>query len=254
MSQLAVSDLTVEFRSGGYIVRPVNQVSFAASDGEFVAVLGPSGCGKTTLLSCIAALMTPTAGCIRFGATEVTALAGRARAQYRRHTVGVVFQAFNLIPSLTAHGNVVAPLHLAGVPRRAAAQRASELLERVGLADRARHRPGQLSGGQQQRVALARALVHEPPLIVADEPTAYPDHTQVEEILQLLHGLAAPGRMVLVATHDDRVTRLADQVVELVPRRTASGREPEGVVPADDLVVGRRDMARSSLLKEKTRL
>ena len=136
--------------------------------------------------------------------------------------MGIVFQAFNLIPSLTARENVAAPLRLAGTRRREANARAEELLARVGLSDRMDHRPGQLSGGQQQRAAIARALVHDPPLVVADEPTAHLDYMQVEDVLILIRDLAAPGRLVVVATHDDRFTPLADRVVELVPRKRRS--------------------------------
>jgi putative ABC transport system ATP-binding protein len=223
---LQVVDLTVEFSSSGYVITPLNRLSFTAGDGELVVVLGPSGCGKTTLLSCLSGLLTPTSGTIRFGDTDVTSLSGKAMAAYRRHTVGVVFQAFNLIPSLTALRNVMAPLELAGVSRRSAAARAHDLLARVGLGDRSGHRPAKLSGGQQQRVAIARALVHDPPLIIADEPTAHLDHIQVEGILGLVRDLASPGRVVLIATHDDRVTRLADRVIELVPHAAVLPPEP----------------------------
>jgi putative ABC transport system ATP-binding protein len=140
-----------------------------------------------------------------------------------------VFQAFNLIPSLSARGNVMAPMLLARVSRRDASVRADQLLALVGLADRADHRPGQMSGGQQQRVAIARALVHEPPLVVADEPTAHLDHIQVEGVLILVRALATPGRLVLVSTHDDRVTHIADRVIELVPHFSGADREPEEI-------------------------
>jgi putative ABC transport system ATP-binding protein len=229
MAELEVRDLTVEFASGGYMVRPLDQLSFDAEDGELVVVLGPSGCGKTTLLSCLAGLLTPTSGSIAFRGIDVAALSGAPLGDYRRSTVGVVFQAFNLIPSLTARGNVMAPLRLARVPRRQAGLRADELLAQVGLADRGGHRPGQMSGGQQQRVAIARALVHEPPLVVADEPTAHLDHIQVEGVLTLVRNLAASGRLVLVSTHDDRLTHIADRVIELVPHFTGADREPEEV-------------------------
>jgi putative ABC transport system ATP-binding protein len=204
-------------------VRPIDRLTVTAHDGELVILLGPSGSGKTTLLSCLSALLTPAAGTIYVGDVDVTALRGQGLADYRRHQVGIVFQAFNLIPSLTARENVAAPLRLAGAPRREANARAAELLARVGLSDRMDHRPGQLSGGQQQRAALARALVHDPPLVVADEPTAHLDYMQVEDVLILIRDLAAPGRLVVVATHDDRFTPLADRVVELVPRK----KEPE---------------------------
>jgi putative ABC transport system ATP-binding protein len=204
MAELEVRDLTVEFASGGYMVRPLDKLSFDANDGELVVVLGPSGCGKTTLLSCLAGLLTPTSGTISFRGTDIAGLAGPALGEHRRSTVGVVFQAFNLIPSLSARGNVMAPMRLARVPRREASARADELLAQVGLADRADHRPGQMSGGQQQRVAIARALVHEPPLVVADEPTAHLDHIQVEGVLTLVRALATSGRLVLVFSGADR--------------------------------------------------
>ncbi len=229
---LVVDDLTVAFDSGGYVIKPLDGLSFTALDGELVVLLGPSGCGKTTLLSCLAGLLTPTAGRVAFGRTVVTELKGPALAEYRRQTVGVVFQAFNLIASLSARGNVVVPMRLAGVPRARAKARAAELLELVGLGERINHRPAQLSGGQQQRVAIARALVHEPALILADEPTAHLDHIQVEGILRLLRELASPGRIVVVSTHDDRVSQLADRVIELAPHFADADKPPEEVVLA----------------------
>jgi putative ABC transport system ATP-binding protein len=232
---LAADELTMEFASGGYRVRPLHNFSFRAGDGELVVLLGPSGCGKTTLLSCLAGLLTPTAGTITFDGTKVTGLTGGELTHYRRHTVGVVFQAFNLIPSLSARSNVMVPLRLAGVARGTAKKRADVLLEQVGLGERGHHRPDQMSGGQQQRVAIARALVQDPPLVLADEPTAHLDYIQVEGILRLLRDIAAPGRMVIVATHDDRITQLADNVVELVPHLPDTDREPQTV----ELAAGR---------------
>jgi putative ABC transport system ATP-binding protein len=228
-AELRIADLTVEFESGGYLILPLNQLSFRADDGELVVLLGPSGCGKTTLLSCLAGLLTPTSGSISYGDIAVDALRGAALASYRQSTVGIVFQAFNLIPSLSARANVIVPLRLAGIARPAARARADELLNLVDLGERAHHRPGQMSGGQQQRVTIARALVHNPPLVLADEPTAHLDHIQVEGILGLLRRLAAPGRMVVVATHDDRITQLADRVVELAPHFSDADRPPETV-------------------------
>jgi putative ABC transport system ATP-binding protein len=226
---LSVKNLTVEFSSGGYRIRPLDRFSFDGHDGELVVLLGPSGCGKTTLLSCLAGLLTPASGSIHFNNEEITGLRGQALAAYRRQTVGVVFQAFNLIPSLSARSNVMVPLRLSGVPRKQARDRATALLDRVGLAERGGHRPAQMSGGQQQRVAIARALVHDPPLVLADEPTAHLDYIQVEGILRLLRDLACPGRMVVVATHDERITNLADRVVELTPLLPAAQREPREV-------------------------
>ena len=220
MTTLTVDDLTVEYVSGGYRLRPIDELSFSAEGGELVVLLGPSGCGKTTLLSCIAGLLTPAAGQIYVDDIDVVGLRGARRSSYRREMVGVIFQAFNLIPSLSAQANVMVPLRLAGLGPRAARTRSLELLDRVGLADRTGHRPGQLSGGQQQRVAIARALAHDPPVIVADEPTAHLDGIQVEGVLSLIREIAEAGRLVVVATHDDRITRLADRVIDLVQHST----------------------------------
>jgi len=219
----------MEFSSGGYLVRPLHDFCFTADDGELVVLLGPSGCGKTTLLSCLAGLLTPTAGSISLDGKVVSGLSGAALSEYRRHTVGVVFQAFNLIPSLSARSNVMVPLRLAGVKSKVARERADKLLGQVGLDERGHHRPDQMSGGQQQRGAIARALVQDPPLVLADEPTAHLDYIQVEGILRLLRELATPGRLVVVATHDERITQLADRVVELVPHLPDSAREPQPV-------------------------
>jgi putative ABC transport system ATP-binding protein len=226
---LSVKDLTVEFASGGYKIRPLNGFSCDIADGQLVVLLGPSGCGKTTLLSCLAGLLKPTSGAIHFNGAEVTALHGGDLSAYRRQTVGVVFQAFNLIPSLSGKGNVMVPMRLARVPRKKAREKADALLDLVGLGERGHHRPAQMSGGQQQRVAIARALVHDPPLVLADEPTAHLDYIQVEGILRLLRELAQPGRTVVVATHDERITQLADLVIELVPHRPAAQREASEV-------------------------
>ena len=216
-ADLDVSDLTVEFSAKGYVLRPLNQLNVAARDGQLVALLGPSGCGKTTLLSCLAGLLTPTSGRIEFAGIDVTSLSGKQLTHYRRHTVGVVFQAFNLVRSLTARENVMAPMTLTGLGRREAGRRAQELLELVGLGERVKHRPGELSGGQQQRVAIARALAWEPQLLLADEPTAHLDHVQVEGVLRVLRDIASTGRLVVLSTHDARVSRITDHVIELAP-------------------------------------
>jgi len=222
----------MEFATSGYVIRPLNKLSFGAEDGGLVVLLGPSGCGKTTLLSCLAGLLTPTSGSITLDGREIAGLGGAELSNFRRHTVGVVFQAFNLIPSLTAKANVMIPMRIAHTSRSAASRRADELLDTVGLGERGNHRPEQMSGGQQQRVAIARALVADPPLILADEPTAHLDYVQVEGILRLIRVLASPGRLVIVATHDDRITNIADTVVELAPHMADHDREPQQVALA----------------------
>jgi len=234
---LAVSGLTVEYSSGGYAVRPVDNFDLDVPDGQLVLLRGASGCGKTTVLSVLAGILTPAAGTARFGDVEVSRLKGQGLTEYRRHTVGVVFQAFNLVPSLSASENVQAPLRAAGMRGSTARRRAEELLEQVGLSDRMQHRPGALSGGQQQRVAIATALAHDPPLILADEPTAHLDYIQVEGVLRLLRSLAGPGRIVVVATHDERLSPLADRVVAMTPMAGGEERPPETLSLAPGQVV-----------------
>jgi putative ABC transport system ATP-binding protein len=227
VGDLSIQDLVVEYPSGRDTVRPIDGLNLDVAAGSLVILMGPSGCGKTTLLSCLGGILRPNAGAIKFGEVDLTSLDARGLSTYRRETVGIVFQAFNLVPSLTALENVMVPLLAAGVPRRVAHKRAGQLLARVGLQDRVTHRPGDLSGGQQQRVAVARAVALDPPLVLADEPTAHLDFIQVEEILKLIRELATGDRMVVVATHDSRILPLADRVVELVPLFASTDGPPE---------------------------
>jgi putative ABC transport system ATP-binding protein len=226
MSTLTLRDVTIEYSSGGYVVRPINGLDLDVADGELVLLLGASGCGKTTLLCALAALLAPARGSIRLDDTDVTELRGRALADYRRRTIGVVYQAFNLIPSLSALDNVAVAPWNSGASGRAGRARAREMLDMLGLSERLKHRPSDLSGGEQQRVAIARALCLDPQLLLADEPTAHLDELQVEGVLRLLRESARPGRIVIVATHDDRLLPLADRVVELTPRRRPVHAEP----------------------------
>jgi putative ABC transport system ATP-binding protein len=229
MKDLVLRDLVIEYSSAGYAVRPIDGLSETVRDGEVALLLGASGCGKTTLLSAIAGILTPKSGSITFDGREVVGLSGAALTDYRRNSVGIVFQAFNLVPSLTALENVAVPLMAGGVKRKAAKERARELLERVGLGERTHHRPGDLSGGQAQRVAIARALAFDPPLLLADEPTAHLDFIQVESVLQLLQELAGAGRVVVISTHDERLLPLATRVIELTARTIAKPRPAEHV-------------------------
>jgi len=220
-AELAVEDLTVEYRDAGQTVRPLDGLTFSAHDGELVVVKAPSGGGKTTLLCVLAGLLSPAAGRVAFGSTEVTSLSRRELLEHRRRTAGMVFQSFNLVASLTAAENVSAPLVLTGMRTRTARARALAALARVGLADRAGFRPGRLSGGQQQRVAFARALVREPALLLADEPTAHLDAPNAHTVVHLLREFVQPGRLVVVATHDDRFLEVADRIVDPAPARVA---------------------------------
>ncbi|WP_099223856.1 ATP-binding cassette domain-containing protein [Mycobacterium persicum] len=229
MGDLSIQNLVVEYYSGGYALRPINGLNLDVEAGSLVILLGPSGCGKTTLLSCLGGILRPKSGAIKFEDVDITTLEGTALAKYRRDKVGIVFQAFNLVPSLTALENVMVPMRAAGMSRAASRKRAEELLTRVNLAERMKHRPGDLSGGQQQRVAVARAIALDPPLILADEPTAHLDFIQVEEVLRLIRELADGDRVVVVATHDSRMLPMADRVVELTPDFTDTNRPPETV-------------------------
>jgi putative ABC transport system ATP-binding protein len=240
MPTVDITDLTMAYESGGYVVRPIDGLDLKLGDGELVLLLGASGCGKTTLLSMMASILTPTSGSIKVGDTEVTTLAGDALTRYRRHTVGIVFQSFNLVPSLSARENVYVALRNAGTPKGEARDRADALLEQVALGERAHHKPRDMSGGQQQRVAIARALALDPPLILADEPTAHLDYIQVDGVIRLLRELARPGRVVVIATHDERLLPLADRVVELTPRATTEHHPPQRVELEPGMVLFRQ--------------
>jgi putative ABC transport system ATP-binding protein len=221
MSDIRMEDVSVEYISGGYRVRPLSGLTHTLSSGDLTVVIGPSGCGKTTLLSCLAGILRPTSGQIFVGDTEVGGLNAKELTAYRLRTVGLIFQAFNLIPSLSAADNIAVPMLAAGKSPRQIKERTGELLERVGLADRAQHLPGHMSGGQQQRVAIARALANDPPVLLADEPTAHLDYIQVDGVLRVFRELVEPGRVVMIVTHDDRLLALTDQVLALGGTRAA---------------------------------
>ncbi|MER6747767.1 ABC transporter ATP-binding protein [Streptomyces fungicidicus] len=223
MSQLdgdavALRRVSRRYGSGGSAVTALDDVSLAFPHGSFTAVMGPSGSGKSTLLQCAAGLDRPTSGSVTVDGTELTGLGERRLTLLRRERIGFVFQAFNLLPALTAEQNVALPLRLAG--RRVPRALVREALRRVGLGDRARHRPAELSGGQQQRVALARALVTRPAVLFADEPTGALDSRTGHEVLGLLRGMAdREGRTVVMVTHDPVAAARADRVVFLVDGR-----------------------------------
>lgn len=227
MSLLEINDLTVEYSSGGYNVRPLDGFSLTMEKGQLGILLGASGCGKSTLLSVIAGLLRPKSGSIIVNGSEVLGLTGAALNRHRKSAVGIVFQAFNLIPSLSARENIEIVCRTAGWSHARSRRRAEELLEAVNLTDRAKHRPGAMSGGQQQRVAIARALALDPPLVLADEPTAHLDYIQVESVLTILRNLTDANRVVLIATHDDRLLPLSDVIVEMSPRAPTSATAEE---------------------------
>lgn len=205
--------VTRSFGKGADTVTALDGVELTIPRGSFTAIMGPSGSGKSTLLQCTVSLDRPTSGRVFLGDTEMTGLSERRLTLLRRRRIGFVFQAFNLLPALTAEQNVALPLRLAGRRPRRAEVRA--VLEQVGLGSRARHRPTELSGGQQQRVALARALVTRPEVLFGDEPTGALDSRTGREVLELLRSMADAGQTVIMVTHDPVAASYADRVVFL---------------------------------------
>jgi putative ABC transport system ATP-binding protein len=208
--------VTKEFGDGDSKVLALRGVNLEVYAGQMTLLVGPSGCGKTTLISIIAGLLDPTNGDVAVLGTDLRALGGRRLVQFRGAHIGFVFQQYNLLPALTAAENAAVPLLIAGVRRREAVDRAAAVLEEVGLGDRVASLPSQLSGGQQQRVAIARALVHEPKLLVCDEPTAALDARSGQTVMELLRQVAVqPGRAVIVVTHDSRVFGFGDRIAHM---------------------------------------
>jgi len=211
-----VEGVSRDFGSGGRVVHAVRDVSFAAGEGELVAIRGRSGAGKTTLLNLVGGLDRPTSGTVRVAGHDVTAAGEAELLSLRRGTIGFVFQSFGLIPILSAAENVGVPLRLAKVSPAEREERVAMLLEMVGLGAHAAQRPYELSGGQQQRVAVARALANDPRLLIADEPTGQLDSETGRSIMDLLRALVrARGMTALVATHDASLIDMADRVLVL---------------------------------------
>jgi putative ABC transport system ATP-binding protein len=206
-------DITKDFGSGDSRLQVLRGVDFEAPYGEMTLLVGPSGCGKTTLLSVIAGLLNKSGGQIDVLGTDVDKLSGSDSVMFRRKNLGFVFQQYNLLPALTAAEIAAVPLLAAGMKRKLAVAKAVALLQELGMGDRAQARPNQLSGGQQQRVAIARALIHEPRLLVCDEPTAALDADTGHSVMELLRGSAVRAdRAVIVVTHDSRVFSFGDRI------------------------------------------
>jgi putative ABC transport system ATP-binding protein len=209
---VSLEGVTRSFGAGDRSVAALDGVSLRLRPGTFTAIMGPSGSGKTTLMQCAAGLDRPTAGSVHLAGHDLSRMSEQALAVLRRQHVGFVFQSFNLLPSLTAAQNVALPLRLAG--RRPPRRLLTEALDRVGLADRAEHRPAQLSGGQQQRVAIARALCMNPKVMLFDEPTSALDPEMIKEVLDVMSDLARDGMTMLCVTHEMGFARsVADRVV-----------------------------------------
>jgi len=219
---IRIRDLVMRLPSGGRPLTILDGVTLDIGAGEVCAITGPSGSGKSTLLGLVAGLDRPSSGSIAVAGVEITRLAEDALARFRRDTLGYVFQSYHLIPTLTAVENVAAPLEIARAPN--ALGRARDLLDDVGLADRAHHYPVQLSGGEQQRVALARAVALDPPLLLADEPTGNLDSATGAQIIELLLALKhRRGSTLVLVTHDQALARHADRVVKLHDGRILNG-------------------------------
>ena len=219
------SGITKSFPAGGGLVEVLHGINFEAPAGELTMLVGPSGCGKTTLISIIAGILSPTAGMVETCGIPITQLADAEKVAFRRRAVGFVFQQYNLLPALTAAENAAIPLVADGVPLRAAAKKAAAILEQIGMSAHLGKLPSQLSGGEQQRVAIARAVVHAPPLIVCDEPTAALDAETGQTVLEILKEAAlVPDRAVIVVTHDTRIFRFADRIVAMEDGRIGSVR------------------------------
>jgi ABC-type lipoprotein export system ATPase subunit len=216
MPILEANNVTREYPMGSETVRALNGVSVAIEPGEFVAILGTSGSGKSTLLNLFGGLDRPTSGDIRFNGQSLAPLSSREMSRYRLRSIGMIFQSFNLIPTMTARQNVALALAFAGMKQTERQQRSQELLERVGLGARVDHRPSELSGGEQQRVSIARALANDPQVLLADEPTGNLDSARATELLELLKTMQRDGKTIVMVTHDQELAgRFADRIIKL---------------------------------------
>ena len=214
-SMVRARGLRKEYGKDESLVRAVDRVDLDVASGETLAVMGPSGCGKSTLLHLLGGLDRATAGELWLAGRRIDQMSERGLAALRRDAVGFVFQAFHLMDELTAAENIELPVLLAGRSPRSARRRAAELLEQVGLADRARHLPSQLSGGQRQRVAIARALANRPQVVLADEPTGNLDSEATLDVLRLFESLHEAGQTLVIVTHDSRIAATADRLIAM---------------------------------------
>ena len=228
---LSVQGVRKTYEADGAPVRALRGANLTMAPGEFVAVMGPSGCGKSTLLNLVAGLDSADEGTIVLDDEEVTGRSEDELARMRRRHIGIVFQFFNLLEGMSVLENVALPAIVAGSKRKQAETRARDLLDLLGLSDKAKSAPGVLSGGQRQRLAIARALANEPTLVLADEPTGALDSEGGAEVMELFRRLHAGGQTILLVTHDDDVAAAADRIVQMRDGRIV-GQEDEAAEPA----------------------
>jgi len=224
---IEISELTRAYVLGGQVIQALGGVNLTIARGEFVAIMGPSGSGKSTMMNMIGCLDKPTSGSYILDGHDVARLADDDLAELRNRKIGFIFQSFNLLAKTSALENVELPMMYAGVPVRERRQRATEVLQRLGLGDRLGNRPNELSGGQQQRVSIARALVNRPVLILADEPTGALDSQTTAEIMKLFEELSQQGNTIVIVTHEEEVGAHAQRIVRFRDGRVESDTKEE---------------------------
>jgi putative ABC transport system ATP-binding protein len=214
-NMIVIKNLVKNYMIGTIVVRALRSITVEIKKNEYVAIMGPSGSGKSTLMNIIGCLDTPTDGLYVLNSTDVSKLVDNQLAEIRNKEIGFVFQTFNLLPRYTAFENVMLPLVYAGKPKSERISRAQEVMESVGLTDRASHKPNELSGGQRQRVAVARALVNNPSIILADEPTGNLDSKTSVDIMGLFEDIHRKGNTIILVTHEEDIARHAHRIIRL---------------------------------------